>query len=95
MGGCDVAAPPAAEGATPVAGGESIITAAPHLLQKRVPGVILAPQELQNAMDHLDWSDNESNKETLGASIPQIDWNRAGWDLAPQPSRIVRHGESE
>jgi hypothetical protein len=29
-------------------------TATPHLLQKRVPGVRLAPQELQKAMVYLD-----------------------------------------
>jgi len=46
--------PPAAEGGTPVVAEGESITAAPHLLQKRVPGVILAPQELQNAMDHLE-----------------------------------------
>src|SRR5580658_1410976 len=34
--------------------GESI--AAPHLLQNLVPGAILAPQELQNAMGHLRWT---------------------------------------
>jgi hypothetical protein len=43
----------------PVAGlakfdaGEEASTAAPHLLQNRIPGVRLAPQELQNAINHL------------------------------------------
>src|SRR5258708_15167379 len=32
-------------------------TAAPHLLQNFVPGVSVAPQELQNAMGHLVPSD--------------------------------------
>ena len=41
-----------AAGAAAGAGVEASM-AAPHLLQNRVPGVILAPQELQNAMGHL------------------------------------------
>src|SRR5580704_13041142 len=39
---------PAATGA-----GDEDSTAAPHLLQNLVPGVMLVPQELQNAMSHL------------------------------------------
>jgi hypothetical protein len=39
------------------------------LLQKRVPGTILVPQELQNAINHLIPLDQSA----VGASIPQIE----------------------
>jgi hypothetical protein len=40
--------------ADPAAGsGDDARTATPHLLQNRVPGVRAAPQELQNAINHL------------------------------------------
>jgi hypothetical protein len=44
--------PAAPLGATLGAGDEATI-AAPHWLQKLVPGTMLAPQELQNAINHL------------------------------------------
>jgi hypothetical protein len=44
--------PAMTEGATFGAGDEASI-AAPHLLQNRIPGARLAPQELQNAIHHL------------------------------------------
>ena len=39
--------------------------AAPHWLQKRVPGTMFAPQELQNAM-------GITSRKTVGASISHI-----------------------
>src|ERR1039458_2072743 len=50
--GAGGAEPTAAGGATAGAG-DGARTAAPHLLQNLVPGTILVPQELQNAIGHL------------------------------------------
>jgi hypothetical protein len=50
-------------------GSEEARIAAPHLLQNLVPGTMLVPQELQNAIDHL----MPCKLQAVGASIPQIE----------------------
>ena len=46
-------AEPATIGGVTAGAGDEASMAAPHLLQNRVPEMMLAPQELQNAMGHL------------------------------------------
>jgi hypothetical protein len=74
-------------GTVPAAGEAGSVEArmgAPHLLQKRLPGVILVPQALQNAIDYLA----TINQGEVGASISHIVGN-AEWIAdctEPQPS---------
>jgi hypothetical protein len=51
---------PAMTGGATFGGSEEESIAAPHLLQNRIPGARLAPQELQNAIHHLS-PDSELN----------------------------------
>jgi hypothetical protein len=60
---------PAATGPATGVGSEEARIAAPHLLQNLVPGTMLVPQELQNAIDHL----MPCKLQAVGASIPQIE----------------------
>jgi len=65
-------------------GSEEARIAAPHLLQNLVPGTMLVPQELQNAIDHL----MPCKLRAVGASIPQIDWINAVCDyFSREPSQ--------
>ena len=63
-------AEPTVAGGVTFGGSDEASIAAPHLLQKRVPGVIFAPQELQNAINHL--MPMQCNTRG-GGSIPQIE----------------------
>src|SRR5438477_8153112 len=51
----------------------AVATAAPHLLQNWVPGLSVAPQELQNAISHLLGGDVSARR----ASIPQVGGGRS------------------
>src|SRR5271157_1931794 len=73
-GAADTGGTGTAGGTEPTAGGgatggsEEARIAAPHLVQNRVPGTMLVPQALQNAISHLI----RMLFQRVGASIPQI-----------------------
>lgn len=69
--------------------GEEASIGEPHLLQKRVPVVMPAPQELQNAII-------TSRHWRVGASISQIECEaERESNLAPRPGGIVGHGQPQ
>src|SRR6202162_5491128 len=78
-------------GAEPTAGGDArggsvdVSTAAPHLLQKRVPATILAPQELQNAIRHLQ----KCRLRTVGAVYRRLAGKRDRLDGRSCSSNVL------
>src|ERR1700686_4649942 len=69
--------------------GELAVMPAPHLLQNLVPGVRLAPQELQNAISHLRRGDDSARR----ASISKINVSR-GRGVETSKRFLAREGRA-
>src|SRR6202162_6042378 len=74
---------PAGGGAT--GGSVDVSTAAAHLLQQRVPGTIFAPQELQNAIRHLQ----KCRLRTVGAVYRRLAGKRDRLDGRSCSSNVL------
>src|SRR6202140_4676140 len=76
-------------GSGAAAAGELAVMPAPHLLQNLVPGVRLAPQELQNAIRHLRRGDDSARR----ASISKINVSR-GRGVETSKRFLAREGRA-
>src|ERR1700693_1507162 len=88
----------------PAGAGDEVSIAAPHLLQKLVPGAVLAPQELQNGIGHLmgmyccKWTARvyrrlEQRRNALRRRLKAAPFqNESQIILAPEAGGVVGHG---
>src|SRR5579863_8031970 len=92
------------DGTAPAGAAAEPRIAAPHLLQNRVPGLRLAPQELQNAMGppaSISSCWREYIAESKSGAVREVGRERSASSprrelaLAPEPGGVIGHGQPQ